>query len=240
MYKNILDHEVSYTDKGEGQVIVLLHGWGCTKEIFEELVERYSNKYRVIAVDFPGFGESEEPKEYVGSDFYTGILEKLLRELGVNNPIVIGHSFGGKVAMLYATKNDVNKLILIDSSGVKSFKGLIYYIKVGIYKGLKKLGITLNVGSNDYKNASLKMKAVLSKVVNENISSDIKQINCETLLIWGENDITTPIEDAYKISKLITNSAVVKIPKAYHYPFIENKSYFNIILDEYLRGDNID
>ncbi len=240
MYKNILNHEVSYTDKGEGNVLVLLHGWGCSKEIFGDLVERYINSYRVITIDLPGFGESEEPKEYVGTSFYVDILWELLKELGVTNPIIIGHSFGGKVAMLYASKYEVNKLILVDSSGVKSFKGLIYYLRVSIYKGLKKLGIKLNLGSRDYKNATEKMKGVLSRVVNESIIQDAKLIECETLLIWGENDTTTPLEDAYKLSKLIANSAVVKIPKSYHYPFIENKNYFNIVLDNYLSGDDID
>ncbi len=240
MYKNILDHEVSYTDKGEGEVIVLLHGWGCSKEIFDELIERYSTKYRVIAIDLPGFGESEEPKEYEGTSFYVSILKQLLKELEITNPIIIGHSFGGKIGMLYASNNAVNKLILIDSAGIKSFKGLIYYIKVYSYKVLKKLGVKLKLGSSDYKNASDKMKGILSKVVNENILNDIKNINTETLLIWGENDTTTPIEDAYKISKLITDSAIVKIPKSYHYPFIENKNYFNIVLDKYLSGDKVD
>ncbi len=240
MYANILNHEVAYTDKGDGEVIVLLHGWGCSKEIFDELIERYSSKYRVITVDLPGFGESEEPNDFVGSNFYVNILEGLLSDLSVKNPILVGHSFGGKVAMLYASKYDVSKLILIDSAGIKPFRGLIYYIKIGIYKGLKKVGIRLNTGSKDYKSASNKMKGILSKVVNENILKDIKDVKCETLLIWGEYDITTPIEDAYKISNYISDSAVVKIPKAYHYPFIENKEYFNIVLDKYLSGEDID
>ncbi len=240
MYVNILDHEVSYTDKGEGDVLVLLHGWGCSKEIFNAVIERYVDKYRVISVDLPGFGSSEEPKEYEDSNFYVAILNELLLKLEVKDPIILGHSFGGKIAMLYASKFDVSKLILVDSSGIKPDRGVIYYLKVAIYKALKKFGLRLNVGSSDYKSATKKMKGILSKVVNENILKEIENISCETLIIWGENDTTTPIEYAYKIAELVSDSAIVKIPNAYHYPFIENREYFNVVLDKYLSGEEVD
>ncbi len=239
MYKSILDHEVMYTDKGEGEVIVFLHGWGCSKEIFEDLASRYSDKYRVITIDLPGFGESEEPKKNVDSGFYVNVLQDLLSSINVSKPILVGHSFGGKISMLYASLYDVSKLILIDSSGIKPNRGITYYIRISVYKALKKLGIKLNLGSSDYKNASYIMKGILSKVVNEDIQDEIEKITCETLIIWGENDTTTPIEDAYKLEELISDSAVVKIPNSYHYPFIENKEYFNIVLDSYLSGESI-
>ena len=120
---------VNYLDYGNKKkdAIVLLHGWGQNIEMMQMLGEPFKNEYRIIIVDFPGFGLSPEPKRVMDVNDYTILIEELLKKLKVKNPILIGHSFGGRVSVKYASRNDVKKVILLspalrghDKKGLKT------------------------------------------------------------------------------------------------------------------------
>ena len=139
---NIDGININYLDFGikDKKAIVLLHGWGQNIQMMQMLGEPFKNEYRIIVLDFPGFGLSDEPKEVMGVDGYTTILEKLLKKLNIEDPIIVGHSFGGRVAVKFASRNKVSKVILL-SPALKSHdkKGL----KTKILKTIQKVSILI-------------------------------------------------------------------------------------------------
>lgn len=240
-----------YTDSGQGdRTIVLMHGWGCNHTTLAS-IERTALAcgLRVINVDFPGFGQSEEPAEVWGVEMYTQLIEALLKELGVERPTLLGHSFGGRVGILYASRNPVDKLILVDAAGIKPKRSLNYYRKVYTFKAIKRLMYLIygrekaeqrldarraKAGSSDYADASPMMRRILSKVVNEDLTDKLPLIKAPTLLIWGENDTATPIGDARKMEKLIPDAGLVAFPGCGHYSFLDNPVQFAAVLKSFL------
>lgn len=194
-YENI---KINYTDNlNNGEAIVLLHGWGQNIAMMEPIGNAINNNYRIITVDFPGFGESEEPTTAWDVDQYVEMLKSLLDNLDVDNPILIGHSFGCRVAIKYCSKYKVKKMIFTGAAGIRPKRGISYYAKVYSYKFIKmilklpilnKIGVGNNYGSEDYRNASSSMKGTFIKVVNEDLTPYLSKINCPVLLIWGKND----------------------------------------------------
>ena len=126
---------VHYTLQGSGPDMVLMHGWGCNLTTLAS-IERVALAagYRVLNIDFPGFGKSQEPLDVWGVEEYTTMLEKLLKTEGIDNPVLLGHSFGGRVGILYSSRNTVSKLVLVDAAGVKPRRSLKYYLKVYTFK----------------------------------------------------------------------------------------------------------
>ncbi|MFI3294836.1 MAG: alpha/beta hydrolase, partial [Rikenellaceae bacterium] len=211
---------LNFRCSGEGSPLLLLHGWGCTLSIFDSLVPLLSSKFRVYAIDFPGFGDSPEPQAIWGVEQYTCCIEEFCRKLSIENPVLVGHSFGCRVSLLFASRNQVDQMILMGAAGVKPRRSLSYYLKVYSYKCIK--GVTLGVmgrekgyrflrerlgfgGSADYNSSSDVMRGVLSRVVNEDLRAVMPSIKSSTLLIFGSNDTATPVRDGRVMESLISD-----------------------------------
>ena len=128
-----------YTVQGSGRPLIMMHGWGCTHETVASMAAVAAETHTVYSVDFPGFGRSPEPAEVWGVEDYTRLIEKMARKLGLERPVLLGHSFGGRVGLLFASRNDVDKLILVDAAGVRPSRPLKYYLKVYSFKAGKWL-----------------------------------------------------------------------------------------------------
>lgn len=244
--------DIHYYVEGEGKPVILMHGWGCNATTLNSLVPTILKTGRqVINVDFPGFGKSSEPHRTWGVEEYTQAIEKLIDEEGLEKPVLLGHSFGGRIAILLATRNKVEKIVLVDAAGIKPKRKLSYYYKVGKYKFLKLLWKSFlnkekfeslteryrrKKGSADYAQASPRMRAILSKVVNEDLSRELYKITAPTLLIWGTRDTATPLSDAKKMNRLIKDSGIVELEGAGHYSFLDSPGKFHAALDYFLRN----
>lgn len=243
-----------YTDNGDSdRVLVLMHGWGCDHTTLVS-IENVALKagYRVVNVDFPGFGQSQEPDQVWGIEEYTSLMESLINELVLKSPVLLGHSFGGRVGILYASRNaDVKGLILVDSAGIKPRRSLKYYFKVYSFKISKfftylfcsreKADKIIDAqrakrGSSDYASASPMMRRIMSKVVNEDLSDRLSQIKSPTLLLWGENDTATPMADAKKMERCIPGAGLVSFPGCGHYSFLDNPVQFSAVLKSFLNS----
>lgn len=233
----INDVLINYIDIGnnKGEVLIFLHGWGQNIEMMMPLVNTFLKTNRIIILDLPGFGGSSEPTYPWKLDEYVEMLKEFLTKLNVSNPILIGHSFGGKISLLFASKYNTKKLILLASPFRGEVKRLS--LKTKILKQLKKVpllnkleGIAKkHMGSTDYKNSSNMMRQVLVNHVNEDISNKVVNINTPTIIIWGTNDITVSINEAYELEKLIKDSAVIELSGT-HYAYLENlEQTINII-----------
>ena len=240
---------IHYEDCGEGHPILLLHGWGCNTTTFNTIRPFLETHFRVLTVDFAGFGQSDEPGEVWGVEEYTQSIEALAKSEGVERPILIGHSFGGRVSIVYASRNEVRKVILVDAAGVKPKHSLNYYRKVYTFKLLKRLLPLLvgreraekiinerraKAGSSDYSQATPMMRAILSKVVNEDLCHLMPAIKAPTLLFWGERDTATPLADAKRMEALIPDAGLVTVAGAGHFSFLENTPLFLRVVESFL------
>jgi len=239
------------TGKDSKTNIILLHGWGANKESFLPVQGYFSNKFKVYNIDMPGFGESEKPPiTYTVSDYAKIILE-FIKMLELDNVVLVGHSFGGRVIMKLVGELNYKpqKIIFVDSAGVKPKRKFSYYYKVYSYKLFRKI-VTLTmgkkksekiinywrnkVGSEDYKNADNTMREVFKNVVSEDLVPYISNIKVPTLIVWGENDQDTPLKDARKIESLIEDSGVVVLKNAGHFSYLDNLNEFLIITSKFL------
>lgn len=226
-----------------------MHGWGCDHTTVRSIANSINHKIKVFNVDLPGHGTSSEPPSAWGVEDFTQLMEKFCRETGIKNPIPIGHSFGGRISILMASRNDIKKMVLVDAAGIKPKRSLKYYLKVYSFKTAKKLLPILlgktkgekaiqawrgKAGSADYRNSSPIMRAVMSKCVNEDLKHVMPDIKASTLLIWGENDTATPLSDAKTMQKLIPDAGLVSWPGCGHYSFLDNPGTFRAVLQSFI------
>lgn len=241
MQKKIMDTNINFTftDNKKEITLVLLHGWGQNIEMMEPIAKPYKNHFNILIIDLPGFGKSSEPPFPWTIYDYVECIHKLVDELKIRKVILIGHSFGGRLSLIYSSKYKVEKLICLASPYIKEMKKLP--LKTKIYKTLKKViflrplaNIMKNfIGSTDYKNASEIMRGVMVQSINVDMTEEVKNIKCPTLLIWGTLDTAVPISRAYELEKLIPDSGVVVYEGATHYAYLERLSDVIRVLDSF-------
>lgn len=258
MTVNIDGLSINYTVSGSGDYVFLLHGWGSNLELFESLTAAIQEKYTVVALDFPGFGKSDEPKEPWSVSDYVDLTIKFIRSFNCERVILLGHSFGGRIIIKMLGERElpfkVEKIILVDSAGIIPKRSLAYKIRVKAYKTgrwllelppVKKLfpgaldRLRKRMGSADYGSASEVMRQTLVRVVNEDLQHLLKNIKAQTLLIWGDRDTATPLSDAHIMEKEIssagTDVGLVVLEGAGHYSFLEKQFIFNRVIRSFLK-----
>ena len=241
-----------YTDSGEGEIILMLHGWGSRASLFEGLIRLCSKKYRVLAPDMPGFGGSAEPSEPWDVGRYADFILKFLEPFAPGSVILLGHSFGGRVILKLTERElpfKISKIILLDSAGIKPKKTLKQRLSLIFYKTGRKImslpplkalfpdaveKMRKKRGSADYNAASPVMRQTLVKVVNEDLRHDLPKIKAPTLLIWGTADTATPLSDGELMERLIPDSGLVKVQGAGHYSFLEAPEYVARVVASFL------
>ena len=236
--EKIKNVQVNYIDYGkkDGEVFVFLHGWGQNIDMMKPLGDAFSSNYRIIIIDLPGFGKSEEPTEIWTLYDYVDCIHELLAKLNVNNPILLGHSFGGKISLLYASMYPIKKLVVCGSPYRKEIKEIS--TKTKVLKSLKKVpGLNRledfakkHIGSRDYREASKLMREIMVEHVNLDFTEEVKKIKSSTLIIWGDQDEAVPLECAYELEKLISDAGVVLYPGCTHYAYLEAlKKTINVV-----------
>jgi len=235
--KMIVDNlAIEYLDQGEGPVMVLLHGWASQAQTFDELASNFIRDYRVLRPDLPGFGASEKPDDSWGIERYAELVEKWLAKLEVDQvEIMIGHSFGGRVAIKIASRGvlPIKSLVLLDSAGVKAQQnsrmlGFKAAAKAGraatSLPGLRKIQDPLRrrlykaAGTTDYLDAG-PLRQIFLNTINEDLLPDAAMIQQPTLLLYGQNDTETPADDARKLAAQIRNSRLEILPDAGHFAY---------------------
>lgn len=243
-----------YSETGvpDGKPVVILHGWGCNLSTVRSIASCLEDGMRVISIDLPGHGQSEEPEKVWGTFDFSELVGKIIKELNLENPSLVGHSFGGRTSIAYASRNKVNKLVLVDSAGITPKRSLKYYYKVYSYKAMKKLlNLVLGTekskkeiekllkkrGSADYQTSTPKMRAIMSRCVNEDLRKIMPYITAPTLLIWGEQDTATPLSDARIMENKIPDAGIVSFPNCGHYSFLDNPIGFKAVIREFFKDE---
>lgn len=236
------------TGPEDGNPVILMHGWGCNHATVRSIASALDSHMRVYNIDLPGHGKSEEPKEIWGVRDFSGLIEKFISINKIVKPSLIGHSFGGRISIILGAENDIDKIVLVDSAGIKPKRSFSYYRKVYSYK-LMKILLPLILGkkksegiisrqrdkrsSDDYRNSSPVMRGVMSRCVNEDLKKYMPDIKSSVLLIWGENDTATPLKDAEIMKSLIPDSGLVSFPGCGHYSFLDNPYGFRKVIQNF-------
>lgn len=230
------------------KVLIILPGWGDTRKTFNFYIENLKDKFTIYIFDYPGFGRSIFPNNVLEIDDYAMFIKKFLEDNSIHNPYILSHSFGARIAILLTGKYRVlvDKLIIIGGAGIRR-KNLFRKLKILKYKFLKKVGnllpetkkykyldyLVMKYGSDDYKQLNVFQRQTFSNVVNKDLRKYLKYIYCPVLLIWGENDTSTPLKDGILMNKKIRNSGLISIKKGSHFVYLEYPFYILKIILEF-------
>ena len=222
------------------EVALILQGWGTSCALYDSIAAMLGETHRVVQLDLPGFGASDEPSEPWDADRYARFLDAFAEELGIEHCVLLAHSFGGRVALKLisndASRLVVDRLVLIDSAGIVRQRTPEEERRIKLFKMLRRITeIPLiaasfpdliqawreKQGSEDYRNSSDLMKRTMVMSISEDLTPLMPQVGCPTLLVWGADDDATPLSDADRMKVLIPDARLVVIEGAGHFPFLD-------------------
>ncbi len=184
--------------------LIVLHGWGSNKEIMQGVFSGTLPHFRHIYIDLPGFGKSPNSTVLTTKE-YAGIIDTFLETLGARKEIVMGHSFGGKVATLLQP----DLLVLLSSAGIPTEKTWDVKVKIRLFKLFKHLGLgnlRRYFASDDAKTMPQNMYETFKNVVDEDFSDIFSGFPNHALLFWGKEDTATPLQCGETIAGLMPQS----------------------------------
>lgn len=234
MYTTINGCRIYYEKRGQGQAVLLLHGWGQHSGMMDFIQADLQAQYCVLNVDLPGFGKSEEPPTSWDISEYALCMKNLMDELEMKEPILIAHSFGARIALRFASLYPCDKLVLTGAAGIRKKRTWQYYLRVYSYKIYKRLYPRNTMGSSDFQQASPIMRGVLVKSVEEDLRPLLKEIQNETLLIWGSEDMATPLWMGQVMEEEMGNATLVILQGDDHFAYYHQATRFLAILRYFL------
>ena len=206
--------------------LVALHGWGQDRHTWDELKEQFS-KDHVVVFDLPGFGQ--EP--FVSADWsipeYGEWVKRKIADLNEKTVVLLGHSFGGRIASFIASENPpwLKKLVLYGAPCIYRPS-----LRVRLMIAAAKLARMLGLRRNDRSG----MAAVFRKVVPFDPTHLLRKIKVPTLIVWGERDIEVPIRIAREMRHLIPNSKLTILEGAGHNAHLEHSNLFYGIIKTFI------
>ena len=238
----------NYTLSGKGKPVLLLHGWGDSSKGLAGLQKDLAAGYQVLAVDLPGFGGSQAPKNSWDLDDYAAFLRVFLEKLELPKPYaVVGHSNGGALAIRAMSLGslDADKLILLATSGVRSRGGA----RRIFLKAAAKAGRAATVWlPSKYRNrlrrklydaagsdmlAVPQMQETFKRVVRQDVQDDAKRIVRPTLLVYAQDDPSVPLADGRIYGRLIKGSRLETVAGG-HFVHLEHPERVAGLIKEFL------
>lgn len=214
--------------------LIVLHGWGLSSERFTQLVRELKHRgYRVFAPDLPGFGKSQLPPAALTLADYASFLDRFIREKKIKKPILIGHSFGGRVSLKYQLlyPDNIQALILTGTPGftpIARRKLLLFIILAkigGAFFSLPPFSLMQNkvriwyyylVGAKEFYRAQGSMRETFKKIVQEELVTAMRAVKVPCLLIWGDQDTIVPVAIARRMQEIIVGSQLELVSGVSH------------------------
>jgi len=245
--------ETYFVEAGRGDPVVLLHGWGTSSQSLAPLCGSLAESFRVLVVDLPGFGWSQAPPVAWGAEEYAGHVERLMQETGTAEAALVGHSNGGRIAIVLAAKRAalVSRLVLVASAGIRPRRRAGYRIRVAAVKlarwffSLPGWGVTGRrmiskmsdrFGSRDYRAAG-PMRPTLVKLVNEDLTPLLSAIRAPTLILWGDQDQEVGRSAMEIMAARIPRARLVVFEGAGHFPFLDVPEQFCGTVRHFLQAE---
>lgn len=252
MYFNNEFCDLYFEKYGDGfDKLLILPGWGDNRNSFHHIIDYFKDKYTIYIVDYPGFGKSSVPNFEMTIYNYATMIKNFMEEYDIENPTIVAHSFGGRITILLSGLYNVKikKIVLIDVAGIRERKSLSQLIRQYTYKIRKHMSIFIKnkdkrnlylvslrkkYSSSDYLMLPDTMHKTFKNIVNENLKKYIKNIKEEVLILWGEYDFDTPLKSGMIFNKKIKDSALIILPRAGHFSYIEYRELSISIMDKFI------
>jgi pimeloyl-ACP methyl ester carboxylesterase len=236
------------TAPGDAPILVL-HGWGAHLEAVGAILAALEGASELVALDLPGFGESDPPPEAWDAGDYARFVIDFLDELEIKSAHLVGHSHGGRVAIVLATdeRERVERLLLVDAAGIRPKRTWRYRRRVAVAKVGRVVAavggppgqrlqerMRARVASRDYLEASETMRGTFRAVIAEDLTDRLQRISAPTLLVWGDRDEDTPLWMAHRMEKLIPDAGLVVLEGAGHYSYADSPGQFRAVARRFL------
>lgn len=239
---NVWSLEQNHTVK---EAIILLHGWRSEGAVWHGVMQQLvSEQTALYALDLPGFGRSDPPKTPFDVNAYAEIVYAFIQQNRIEHATIIGHSFGGRIAIRCAVKytNLVKQLVLVDSAGIREQPRKTVRMAAQLVKpffrlpGFRAIRPHLYhlIGADDYL-ATPTLQQTFLRVINENLALDFPAIRCPTLIVWGSRDKETPVRMGQIMTKKIPNSRFIVLQEAGHFCFLDRPDQFIAAVKQFLR-----
>jgi pimeloyl-ACP methyl ester carboxylesterase len=238
------------TDPVPGDLpIVILHGWGAHLEAVGSILAALDGASELIALDLPGFGESDPPEQAWDVKSYARFMIHFLDELGVERAHFVGHSYGGRVSIVLAADEAerVGRLLLIDSAGIPPKRGWRYRRRVAVAKLgrlIAKVGgppgrrlqerMRARVASRDYLEASEAMRGTFRAAIADDLTDRLPHVRAPTLLVWGDQDDDTPLWMGRRMEERIPDAGLVVLEGAGHFSYADSPGQFRAVARRFL------
>lgn len=225
------------------KTLLILHGWKRSLSEWLPIAKHLSDRYKVVLLDLPGFGQTHRPATSYTIYDYASFVEHFLNKIEVNEVILMGHSFGGRLGIILGAKTHLlEQLILVDSAAVETKnhgirmrialnKAAVLPVKLLFPKYIEKL--KTRFGSDDYQSSG-QMRDIFINTVNADLTPLLKAVKVKTLVVWGENDPIRPISEGKFIKDTIPGAKLRVVWGAGHSPYLEKQKEFMDIVNESL------
>jgi pimeloyl-ACP methyl ester carboxylesterase len=251
-----------YLERGSGFPVVLVHGWGASTFSFRHTIEALAGRYRVIAVDLPGFGYSErDPRLEYSNTAAVEVLREFLRRLGVEHAVFIGHSMGGAIVqrLAVAAPDLVERLVLVSSPSagerlappmaravepiVRLIQGVVTARPTLFRRMARRTTYDPDFVSNYVMECYMRplrlpgSAAVVRRMMRDAAKDkpvDVTAIAAPTLLIWGEADRIVPLKQGERLHERIRGSRLEVVDGTGHLPLEEQPEATNRLILEFL------
>lgn len=238
--------KIYFQKVGQGPNLILLHGWGMDVSTWWPVVDLLKQNFTLWLLDLPGFGRSDTPKGTWTVEDYADEMANFIKENKIKKTVLLGHSFGGSVAIKTASKypNLISKLILEASSGIRPKLTLLNRLSSAVAKTIKLLPNLLNIKErarnwfykligSDYLTTGT-LKKIFIKIIRQDLTSDAKKIPHETLIIWGEKDRAVPLKYGKIIYLLIKNSKLIILEDRGHFLHTQDPERFSYYVKDFI------
>lgn len=243
--------QVSYdtwkTSAHSKTTLVLLHGWGGTKESWKNNIRALSKHFDCISLDLPGFGGSQAPNKPWGTLEYADFVRKFVTQLKIKSPVIVGKSFGGRIAIAFASKwpKEIQDLILVSSAGIE-VKATRLRLKILTFKLLGMATSMIPYLDMDaarkkvYQFLGLKVEGAYKRevkklVTNQDLRWMLNSIEAKTLIVWGDKDEVLPISIGERLSAGIEHSKLEIIEGGDHWVHETHAEEFNQLVINFLK-----
>jgi pimeloyl-ACP methyl ester carboxylesterase len=229
--------------------ILVLHGWGASIDAVGSIVAGLGRSVDLVAVDLPGFGESDPPPEPWDVGRYARFVLAFADAVGLERFSVLGHSFGARIAIVLAGEHPerLERLLLTGAAGIRPKRKPSYYAKVALAKVGRVLGaiggppgrkaqaaLRRRIASADWLAASETLRGTFRLVIAEDLTPRLPSVRVPTLLVWGDQDADTPLWMGQRMEQLIPDAGLVVLPGAGHYAYAERAGEFNRVAAHFL------
>lgn len=237
-----------YERMGKGKAVLILHGWGDSGAGWQVFAKELADAFEVILLDLPGFGGTQAPKDTWGLGDFANFVGSFLKKIHAQPYAIIGHSNGGSIAIrgLANKAFTADKLVLLDSAGIrteyvgrkkvirlvtKTGKLLTRPLPSGVRKKIRKK-VYATVGSDML--VVERLQETFKLVVTDDVQQDAATLKLPTLLLYGEDDLSTPVQYGRMFHHLIAGSKLEVIAGAGHFAHLDKPTDVQKDIKEFL------